>query len=87
VKEPGADATNELLNQPQHLGVLRFPVLEFELRALCLQVCYHLSNTSALFALVIFQIGSGAFALASLDLDPPTYASCVAGVTDELHLN
>jgi hypothetical protein len=38
-------------------------------------VLYHLSHTTALFAFIIFQIGSHIYVLASLDCDPPTYAS------------
>jgi hypothetical protein len=38
-----------------------------------------------LFAVVIFQMGSHFYALASLDLDLPIYASCIAGMTVVYH--
>jgi hypothetical protein len=40
------------------------------------QVHYHLS---ALLALGILGVGSHIFAKVSLNLDPPIYASCIAG--------
>jgi hypothetical protein len=39
----------------------------------------------AFFALVIFQVGSCVFARAGLDHDPPTYVSCVTGMTGIHH--
>jgi hypothetical protein len=39
----------------------------------------------ALFALVIFPTVSHVYALASLDLDPPIYASCLPGMTGMYH--
>jgi hypothetical protein len=40
-----------------------------------------LSHSYNPFVLVIFQIGSSFSSLASLDQDPLTYTSCVAGTT------
>jgi hypothetical protein len=39
------------------------------------------TTPAALFVLVVFQIRSQVFVLASLDLDPPIYASCIFGIT------
>jgi hypothetical protein len=39
----------------------------------------------ALFALVVFQIGSRIFAQAGLDHDPSVYVSHVAGITGSHH--
>jgi hypothetical protein len=51
-------------------------VLGFELRDLIF-----LGKPPALFALVIFQIGSHVYTQAVLDCSPPLYASCGAGIT------
>jgi hypothetical protein len=46
-----------------------------------MQALYHLSHILSPFCLLFFQIGSCISAQASLDWDPPTYASHVAGMT------
>jgi hypothetical protein len=45
----------------------------------------HLHNTSVLFALGLFQIGSPAFAQLLSDPDPSIYASQVNGITRVSH--
>jgi hypothetical protein len=47
---------------------------------LAMQACCHLSH-SAIFALLIFWIGSPVFPRVDLDCDLPIYASWVAGIT------
>jgi hypothetical protein len=44
-----------------------------------------LDNLVALFCFSYFSDSVSHFCLASLDLDLPTYASCVAGITGENH--
>jgi hypothetical protein len=62
-------------------------ILGFELRALNLRerCLYHLNHTLALYALVILGIGPHVYAQAGLDLDPPIYASHIAGITERQH--
>jgi hypothetical protein len=64
-----------------------FMVLEFELRALHLLGRYSITwvTSLALFALVIFQIGSYFILGGGLDCDPPIYASQVSGMTGTHH--
>jgi hypothetical protein len=54
-------------------------VLGFEPRTL--PAFHHLSHASALFAVVIFQVGSHFYAWACLHCNLPIYATCVAGMT------
>jgi hypothetical protein len=61
--------------------VVLVAVLGFKLRALCLQVIYHLTNTPTPFILGIFRMGYPIYTQVSLDCSPLTYTSCVAEMT------